>query len=149
MASPGEWYNSLPPVCRTWGTACVLTTVGVQLGVIDLRSIYPDYPLVFKRFQIWRLLTNFCFLGGFSFPFVMRVMMMCVACATARARSPELARAPPASRPRESPDVNNRTRVPSRPPVRDADLFPFPAALDTVSSSSSTPSPAESPISCG
>ena len=86
MASPGEWYNSLPPVCRTWGTACVLTTVGVQLGVIDLRSIYLDYPLVFKRFQIWRLLTNFCFLGGFSFPFVMRVMMMCVARATARAR---------------------------------------------------------------
>ena len=150
MASPGEWYNSLPPVCRTWGTACVLTTVGVQLGVVDLRSIYLDFPLVFKRFQIWRLLTNFCFLGGFSFPFVMRVMMMCVARATARARSPKLARAPPAPRPRDSPDVNN-PRVPSRPPARVADVLPSPAsaALGTASSSSSTPSPAESPISCG
>lgn len=78
MTSPGEWYNSLPPVCRTWGTACVLTTVGVQLGVLDLRSLYLDYPLVFKRFQIWRLLTNFTFLGPFGFPFVMRMMMMCV-----------------------------------------------------------------------
>lgn len=37
-----------------------------------------DYPLVFKKFHIWRLFTNFCFLGGFSFPFVIRVLMMCV-----------------------------------------------------------------------
>lgn len=78
MSSPGEWYQSLPPVCKVWGTACVLTTIGVQLSVIDPRSIYLDYPFVFKKFQIWRLLTNFCFLGGFSFPFVIRIMMMCV-----------------------------------------------------------------------
>ena len=62
--SPGDWYKSLPPVCRAWGTACVLTTVGVQLGVLDLRSLYLDFPAVFRKFQIWRLLTNFCFVGG-------------------------------------------------------------------------------------
>lgn len=76
--SPGDWYTSLPPVCRAWGTACVLTTVGVQLGVLDLRSLYLDFPAVFRKFQIWRLLTNFCFVGGFGFPFVMRMMMMYV-----------------------------------------------------------------------
>ena len=76
--SPGDWYKSLPPVCRAWGTACVLTTVGVQLGVLDLRSLYLDFPAVFRKFQIWRLLTNFCFVGGFGFPFVMRMMMMYV-----------------------------------------------------------------------
>ena len=48
----------------------MLTTVGVQLGVLDLRALYLDFPSVFKRFQIWRLLTNFCFVGGFGFPFV-------------------------------------------------------------------------------
>ena len=78
MSSPGEWYQSLPPVCKFWGTACVLTTIGVQMSVIDPRAIYLDYPMVIKKFQIWRLFTNFCFLGGFSFPFVMRIMMMCV-----------------------------------------------------------------------
>mmetsp|Transcript_35092 Transcript_35092/g.86047 ORF Transcript_35092/g.86047 Transcript_35092/m.86047 type:complete len:240 (+) Transcript_35092:138-857(+) len=76
MASPGDWYKSLPPVCKFWGTACVLTTVGIQLAVLDVRALYLDYPMVFKKFQIWRLLTNFCFLGGFSFPFVIRVMMI-------------------------------------------------------------------------
>jgi len=54
----------------------VLTTVGVQLSVLDPRTIYLDYPFIFKKFQIWRLLTNFCFLGGFSFPFVIRVLMI-------------------------------------------------------------------------
>ena len=90
--SPGDWYKSLPPVCRAWGTACVLTTVGVQLGVLDLRALYLDFPSVFKRFQIWRLLTNFCFVGGFGFPFVMRIMMMCVSPSLCRARRPPRAR---------------------------------------------------------
>ena len=66
----------------------MLTTVGVQLGVLDLRALYLDFPSVFKRFQIWRLLTNFCFVGGFGFPFVMRIMMMCVSPSLCRARRP-------------------------------------------------------------
>ena len=98
----------------------------------------PGFPLVFKRFQIWRLLTNFCFLGGFSFPFVMRVMMMCVACATARARSPELARAPPASRPRDSrmstiracrPVLRSETLTSSLSPQRSIRCLPRAAHL--------------------
>lgn len=76
MSSPGEWYQSLPPVSKFWGTACVLTTIAVQMSLVDVRVLYLDWPFVFKKFQIWRLFTNFCFLGGFSFPFVMRVMMM-------------------------------------------------------------------------
>ena len=70
----------------------MLTTVGVQLGVLDLRALYLDFPSVFKRFQIWRLLTNFCFVGGFGFPFVMRIMMMCVSPSLCRARRPPRAR---------------------------------------------------------
>ena len=91
--SPGDWYKSLPPVCRAWGTACVLTTVGVQLGVLDLRALYLDFPSVFTRFQIWRLLTNFCFVGGFGFPFVMRIMMMCVSLRSSLSRPKPAARA--------------------------------------------------------
>ena len=58
MSSPGEWYHSLPPVCKFWGTACVLTTIGVQLGVVDPRVIYLDYPLVFKKFQVSMLIQH-------------------------------------------------------------------------------------------
>ena len=39
-------------MCKFWGTACVLTTIGVQLGAVDPRLIYLDYPLIFKKFQV-------------------------------------------------------------------------------------------------
>jgi len=77
-SSPGDWYQSLPPVCKAWGTACMASAVASQLGMIDLSMFHWSLPLVIKKFQIWRLVTNFCFLGRFSFPFVVRMMMMCV-----------------------------------------------------------------------
>lgn len=59
---------------RVYGTACMATTIGVMLGMVSPKSIYLDWYLVGARFQIWRLLTNFIFLGGFGFPFVMRML---------------------------------------------------------------------------
>ena len=117
MASPGEWYNSLPP-CVARGAPLASSPRWASSSASSTFASCTWITPVFKRFQIWRLLTNFCFLGGFSFPFVMRVMMMCVACATARARSPELACAPPASRPRTGiPGTQTRARaVPSSGP---------------------------------
>ena len=75
-ASPSDWYNSLPPVCKAWGTACFACTLFSQFGLVDLRNLYLDWALVSSKFHVWRLLTNFCFLGKFSFPFLMRMMMM-------------------------------------------------------------------------
>jgi Derlin-2/3 len=37
-------------------------------------SLILSWDLVFKKFQLWRLLTNFIFLGKFSFPFAMFLM---------------------------------------------------------------------------
>ena len=76
MSSPGDWYQSLPPVCKAWGTACFACTLFSQFGLVDLRNLYLDWALVSSKFHVWRLLTNFCFLGKFSFPFLMRMMMM-------------------------------------------------------------------------
>ena len=75
-ASPSDWYNSLPPVSKAWGTACFACTLLSQFGLVDLRNLYLNWALVKGKFQVWRLLTNFCFLGKFSFPFLMRMMMM-------------------------------------------------------------------------
>ena len=87
-ASPSDWYNSLPPVCKAWGTACFACTLFSQFGLVDLRNLYLDWALVSSKFHVWRLLTNFCFLGKFSFPFLMRMMMMCVLPGTCRTRAP-------------------------------------------------------------
>jgi hypothetical protein len=64
MASPGDWYATLPPVSKFWGTACVLTTVGVQCGLLDVGSLYlaGTCTAVFIslpfRLNVYRLIPN-------------------------------------------------------------------------------------------
>ncbi|XP_072965188.1 derlin-1 [Typha angustifolia] len=76
MSSPREYYNSLPPVSKAYGTACLLTTTACQLGLLSQLHIALLYELVFQRFQIWRLFANFFFLGKFSINFGIRLLMI-------------------------------------------------------------------------
>ncbi|KAL6321710.1 hypothetical protein AAG906_031220 [Vitis piasezkii] len=68
MSTPAEYYRSLPPVSKVYGVACLLTTTAYYLQLYSPWNIALSYELVFKRFQVWRLVTNFFFLGHFHFP---------------------------------------------------------------------------------
>ncbi|XP_022749867.1 derlin-1-like isoform X1 [Durio zibethinus] len=76
MSSPSEFYNSLPPISKAYGTACLLATTAFQLGLYDVFHIALIYKYVFKYFQVWRLITNFFFLGKFSINFGIRLLMI-------------------------------------------------------------------------
>ncbi|CAL9094073.1 unnamed protein product [Musa acuminata var. zebrina] len=76
MSSPAEFYNSLPPVSKAYGTLCFLTTAAFQLNLFDLRTVALLYQPVFTQFQVWRLFTNFFFLGKFSINFGIRLLMI-------------------------------------------------------------------------
>ncbi|KAM5557022.1 derlin-1.1-like [Rosa sericea] len=76
MSTPAEYYRSLPPVSKTFGVACLMTTTAFTLQLVSAQSIYLDYGLVFKHFQVWRLFTNFFFLGPFSLPFAMEIYII-------------------------------------------------------------------------
>ncbi|XP_042461908.1 derlin-1.1-like [Zingiber officinale] len=76
MSSPAEFYKSLPPLSKSYGTLCFLTTAAVKLGLLGYASIALEYHPVFTKLQIWRLLTNFFFLGPFSFHFGIRLIMI-------------------------------------------------------------------------
>ncbi|KAM6156102.1 derlin-3 [Rhynchocyon petersi] len=66
-------FLQMPAVTRAYTAACVLTTAAVQLDVISPFQLYFNPHLVFRRFQVWRLVTNFLFFGplGHSFFFNM------------------------------------------------------------------------------
>ncbi|XP_016334782.1 derlin-2-like, partial [Sinocyclocheilus anshuiensis] len=66
-------YMQIPAVTRAYTTACVLTTAAVQLEFITPFQLYFNPDLILKKYQIWRLITNFLFFGplGFSFLFNM------------------------------------------------------------------------------
>lgn len=46
--SPADWYFSLPPITRLYGTAAVGTTLATALGLLDLRSLFVSWPLILK-----------------------------------------------------------------------------------------------------
>ncbi|XVE56430.1 hypothetical protein DITRI_Ditri04bG0008400 [Diplodiscus trichospermus] len=76
MASPAQYYQSLPFVSMFYGVACLMTTSALYLGLYDPWSIALSYHDVFKRFQAWRLITNFFFLGPFPPFFAIRLVMI-------------------------------------------------------------------------
>ncbi|KAJ4952244.1 hypothetical protein NE237_029076 [Protea cynaroides] len=76
MSSPAEFYNSLPPITKAYGTLCVLATIAYQIGLLNPANIALFYSYVFSRFQVWRLFTNFFFLGNFSINFGIRLLMI-------------------------------------------------------------------------
>ncbi|KAJ3693846.1 hypothetical protein LUZ60_009326 [Juncus effusus] len=76
MSSPAEYYNSLPPISKAFGTICFLTTALCQLGILAPYHLALYYPFIFRHFQIWRLITPFFYLGKFSINFGIRLLMI-------------------------------------------------------------------------
>ncbi|KAM3730725.1 hypothetical protein ACB098_12G107900 [Castanea mollissima] len=76
MSTPAEYYLSLPPVSKFYGVACLMTTSALYLDLYNPYNIALFYSLALKRFQVWGLITNFFFLGPFSFSFAFRLLMI-------------------------------------------------------------------------
>eukprot|EP00262_Sarcandra_glabra_P008414 TRINITY_DN21939_c0_g1_i1.p1 TRINITY_DN21939_c0_g1~~TRINITY_DN21939_c0_g1_i1.p1 ORF type:complete len:240 (+),score=21.72 TRINITY_DN21939_c0_g1_i1:98-817(+) len=75
MSTPGEYYSSLPPVSKAYGVLCLMTTTAYHLKLYDPTLLMLSYGLIFKRFQVWRLVTNF-FIAPFSIHFAVRLLMI-------------------------------------------------------------------------
>ncbi|KAF5771244.1 putative derlin [Helianthus annuus] len=76
MSTPAQYYNSLPPVAKTYATVCLVKSLGRHLQLYSPTILALSYEDVFKRFQIWRLITNFIFIGSFSFTFAFRLFII-------------------------------------------------------------------------
>nr|CAG4650443.1 EOG090X0CFQ [Sida crystallina] len=66
-------YLLMPPVTRAYTTACVLTSIAVQLDVVSPFQLYFN-PLLIKKFELWRLFTPFLYFGTFSFNFLFNMI---------------------------------------------------------------------------
>ncbi|KAG8468577.1 hypothetical protein KFE25_013660 [Diacronema lutheri] len=76
MSSPGDWYNGLPKVTRFYLTGAFISTCAVQLGIVGPHVLYLNHRAVFTELEIWRLLTNLVFFGGFGMPFVFSMFFL-------------------------------------------------------------------------
>lgn len=64
---PLDFFYELPPIVRYYATGIFLTTLATRFGILDYTLLMLYWPLVVNKFQVWRLITNFLFIGGFSF----------------------------------------------------------------------------------
>nr|GEZ07781.1 derlin-1 [Tanacetum cinerariifolium] len=70
------FYHSLPPITKAYATVCVAATTLATLKLLPIYYIALVYGEVFYRLQVWRLVTNFIFLGPFSINFGIRLLMI-------------------------------------------------------------------------
>ena len=67
-------YLEMPPVTRVYTTACVITTLAVQMEVVSPFQLYFNPLLIMRQFQVWRVVTTFLFFGTFGFNFLFNMI---------------------------------------------------------------------------
>ncbi|MEW5307270.1 MAG: hypothetical protein WDW38_002487 [Sanguina aurantia] len=75
-----DWYKQLPIVTRTYVTLAFLTTAGCALEVITPFNVYFNAKLIFSKFEVWRLLTNFFYFGNLGLDFVFHMFFLIKYC---------------------------------------------------------------------
>merc|ERR1711907_568070 len=80
MAAQGNsveaWFRSLPPVTRWHFASVVIVTLAGNFGLVNPVSIALLQEQVFKKFGIWRLVTNLMFMGKLGFGFLIHLMFL-------------------------------------------------------------------------
>lgn len=71
--SPMDWYHALPPVTKTHVTVCVLTTLAFTVQVLNPYTLMLEGDFI-RKLQLWRLFTNYFFLGKLGINFVFQIM---------------------------------------------------------------------------
>ncbi|KAH8854284.1 Derlin-2 isoform 1 [Schistosoma japonicum] len=66
--------SNTPPVTSAYIATCLILTVAVQLNLISPFQLYFNPSLIANNFQLWRLVTSFCFFGSFNFSFVFNIL---------------------------------------------------------------------------
>jgi len=75
MALQAE-YMQIPTVTKAYTTACVFTTIAVQLEMVSPFQIYFNPDLIFRKLQLWRLVTNFLYFGTVGFNFLFNIIFL-------------------------------------------------------------------------
>ncbi len=76
MAQVEEWWESIPPITRTYVSLAVVTTAAVALDVVTPYKLYLNWELVVRHAHVWRVATNFLFFGNLSLDFLFHMFFL-------------------------------------------------------------------------
>eukprot|EP00741_Cyanophora_paradoxa_P004698 tig00000823_g4560.t1 len=69
-------YRAMPFVTRSYLTISFLTTAACHLELVSPFSLYFNFKLIFHKYQLWRLFTNFFFFGVFGLDFIFHMFFL-------------------------------------------------------------------------
>merc|ERR1719401_2432866 len=67
LNGPEQWFRSLPIITRNWFAFAILCTCSGNFGVVNIMSLIFHWESLTTKFEIWRLLTCFGYIGKFDF----------------------------------------------------------------------------------
>lgn len=76
FGGPEAWFRSQPIVTRTWFALSLILTCAGNFGVINIMSLVYNWTSISSKFEIWRLLTPFCYVGKFDLSTVFGLYML-------------------------------------------------------------------------
>ncbi|KAG2453542.1 hypothetical protein HYH02_001761 [Chlamydomonas schloesseri] len=72
----GAWFESLPPITRTYAASLFIVTLVWRFGFVNIMWFALSWPRVATHFEVWRLVTNFFFMGKFSFNWIIKMLWL-------------------------------------------------------------------------
>lgn len=72
-SSPEDLFRSIPPISKALIVGMVGSMFCVTLGVFTPMEYFLNWPLVWKKFHVWRLVTCGIYPGGPSFSTLLSV----------------------------------------------------------------------------
>jgi len=71
-----NWWNGLPFITKWLFTFSFILTIGAHFGLIKYQFLLLDFDALYRKFEIWRLVTPFIFHGRLGFPFLINMMFL-------------------------------------------------------------------------
>jgi Derlin-2/3 len=65
--TPADWFKSLPIVTQYWFGATVLVTLAGNFDLISPIQFMWSWEQIRTKFELWRIVSSFCYAGPFSF----------------------------------------------------------------------------------
>eukprot|EP01066_Platyproteum_vivax_P007120 Platyproteum_vivax@DN2712_c0_g1_i1.p1 len=70
----------LPPVTKFYVTATVILTLLVSFDVLSPFSLYLNWNLIMKQFQVWRVITCFLYIGQLNLSLLWHIYILVLHC---------------------------------------------------------------------
>jgi len=69
-------FEDSPKLTKILTFLCLTISLLTWFEIVSPLSLYLNYDLVFKKYQFWRLFTNFFYFGNFGLSLIFHLMLL-------------------------------------------------------------------------